>query len=82
MRYKIYEMVEPEHLQKVEHDGYDIKTIVRSVLQEMDYSSRLSGDYESVEQAMEAIQLNHQQVKYKKLTILPVIDIPWKGDPY
>ena len=79
MKYKIYELVKPEHLQKKEVDGYDLKTITRSVLQEMDYSSHLDNDYSTIEEAVQAINQNIESVKYKELTILPVINVSWDG---
>ena len=79
MHYKIYELVKPEHLQSKEVDGYHLKTIERNVLQEMAYSSHLSNDYSTIEEAVEAINKNVENVKYKDLAIIPVVSINWDG---
>ena len=79
MHYKIYELVKPEHLQSQEVDGYSLKTIKRNILQEMDYSTHLSDDYSTIDEAVEAINKNIDSVKYKDLAIIPVVSINWDG---
>lgn len=80
MRYKIYEMVKPEHLQKIEPDGYHMKTIERVVLELPDYNSGLDGDHSSVEEANQAIIDNKENAKNRDLCILPVVSVHWDGD--
>jgi len=55
MSYKIYELVKPEHLQKMEPDGYHMKTIDRLVLEVPNYSSGLTDDYPDKKSSKKAI---------------------------
>lgn len=82
MKYKIYELVEPDILSKTEPDGYDIKTTNKTVLQELDwgFGNNLGGTYSSLESAKEEITDNLSDLKGKKLTILPILDIDWEGN--
>ena len=77
MKYKVYKMVKPEHLQKTEPDGYYMKDITRCVLEEVD---EIYGEYYSMEEAMTAIRENAINLKYSELTILPVININFNGE--
>lgn len=80
MRYKIYEMVKPEHLQKTEPDGYRIRKTERVVLELPDYTSGLNGGYISVEEANQAITDNIEYAKSRDLCILPVVSVRWDGE--
>ncbi len=78
MKYKIYRLVQPEHLQKKELDGYYMKSITRNVLEELDVI-----DVESIHSSMEAalfeINSKSQELKHLDLVILPTISINWEG---
>lgn len=74
MKYKIFELVKPEHLQKTEIYGY------YNILQEMDYSSKLDELYNSPEEALSKIEENKEDLKFKTLTIIPIIEINWEGE--
>ena len=73
-------MVKPEHLQKTEPDGYHMKTIERVVLELPDYNSGLDDDYNSVEEANQAIINNKEKAKHMDLCILPVVSVRWDGE--
>jgi hypothetical protein len=80
MRYKIYEMVKPLHIQKSEPDGYQLKHIDRMALEVPEYHTRLNNDYNNIEDAEKAIIENKECVKMKDLCVLPVFSIDWNGD--
>jgi len=80
MRYKIYEMVKSEHLQKTEHYENSLKTTEMVVLELPDYYSGLDGDYTSVEEANQAIIDNKENAKYRDFCILPVVSVQWDGE--
>lgn len=77
MKYKIYTMVKPEHLQKTVPDGYYMRDVVRCVLEEVD---EFYHEYDSIEDAMMGIRENAINLKHHELTILPVININFNGE--
>ena len=77
MKYKIYNMVRPEHLQKTVPDGYYLKDITRYVLEEV---NEFYWGYDSIEDAMKVIRENAIKLKGYELTILPVININYNGE--
>jgi len=78
MKYIIYSLVQPEHLQKTIPDGYHYKQLVRSVLEELDETG-IESKHDSMEAAVAEITKNAENLKYFKLTILPVINIDYEG---
>lgn len=80
MSYKIYKLVKPEHLQKMEPDGYHMKTIDRLVLEVPNYSSGLTDDYPDKKSAKKAILENPEYAKYKDFCILQVVSLGWNGE--
>lgn len=84
MGYKIYELVTPEHLQSVEQDGYYLKTISRYVLEELDINifGSVDNNYDTVIDAVKAIEKNKEKLKGKELTVVPVINVDYEGHIY
>lgn len=82
MRYKIYIMDKPEHLQKTVPDGYHLKTIEKTILQTPDYNLNLDDDYSSPEDAYLAISNNEniEELKGYEFCILPVVSVHWDGE--
>ena len=79
MRYVIYELVSPEILKKTELRGYDQHSIERGVLQKLDEYD-ISAEHPSFEAAVSEIEKNAELLKYKELTILPIISVIWNGE--
>jgi hypothetical protein len=79
MKYKIFEMVEPEVLQKIDRDGWCNSVISLTVLKDMESGSVLDNRYNSFDEAMADIRNNSNKNKFKKFTIMPVIEIDWDG---
>lgn len=79
MRYKIYEIIKPEFLEKKEYEGYYLKTLERIVLQEMDYYSDLNNDFTSPEEAFNAIKKHYGKDSNtsKEMLILPVVKVSY-----
>ena len=77
MKYKIYEMVRPEHLQLTVPDGYYIKTLERIILE---VPSGLEYEYGSIEEATADIVENREQLKSTELCILPIVSIDYEGN--
>jgi len=80
MKYKIYILVKPSHLQTTELDGYNIKTIERVVLEVPDYYTNLDDTFISMQEANQAIIDNKEKVKYMELCILPVVSVDYNYD--
>jgi len=81
MKYIIYELTQPNILQKMVPDGYYVKELVRNVLEELD-EPMISSNHDTYDLAMREIIENKDKLKYKNLTILPIISIKWNGDIY
>ena len=77
MKYKIYELVSPEHLKRIDYDGYHPRTIERYVLEPLD---ALDETYSSMDDAMNVISAIKEKVRGKSLVILPVVNIHWDGE--
>jgi len=75
MKYKIYKMIKPEHLQKMVPDGYYMKQLDRVVLEEPDYSFKYS--YDSMEEARQAIVADAVNSDCTDFCILPVVSIDY-----
>lgn len=74
--YEIYELIEPEHLQKVVPDGYYMKTLERSILQKADFSSFFTSEHETMESAINEINKLINDVNTgHNLIILPVYKV-------
>lgn len=80
MKYRIYILSKPEHLQKFVPDGYYMKSIERFLLEVPDYDTGINDEYTSVEEAYNAIEKNKEKVKFLQLTILPVVSIDFNGE--
>lgn len=81
MRYIIYEMVQPEYLQRLDEEGYRQKVIKRHVLEKVD-EPRMESEHPTMEAAIAEIHLNKERLKHKQLTIIPVLNIRWDGEVY
>lgn len=79
MEYIIYELVSPEQLTKVEFDGYYARTISRSVLSKLDVSG-VNPQHDTMESAISEIKEKSVFLKFRNLTILPVITVKWDGE--
>ena len=75
MRYKIYELISKN---KLERDGYDTKTVTTYKLREID-DEPFAG-FASTDDAIEYIKSNGDMLKYNELTILPIIKINYDGE--
>ncbi len=79
MKYKIYRLVKPEHLQKSELDGYYMKTIKRNVLEELD-TKDVEPIHDSMDSALSEIQSKSKLLTNLDLVILPTISINYDGE--
>ena len=80
MKYKIYELVKPEHLQKTEPDGYYMKHIERCVLEVPSHESGLTGEFETMNDANLVIVDNKYKNKGCEFCILPIVSVHWDGE--
>lgn len=81
MKYKIYELVQPDILQENVIEGYGMRSISRIVLEKIsgiDYE--FNEDHESMENAIAEIEKFKNQLKGMRLTIIPIIEIDYKGE--
>jgi hypothetical protein len=74
MGYKIYELVKPEVLKKIEPDGYSMKTRERIALEEHRYTS-----FSSKKEAKEYLIDNKETLKHKEFVILKTFSVDWEG---
>jgi len=72
MTYQIFEMIPNSRL---ETDGWYTKTVVSYTLEQCEYPDRYS-----LSEAEAYIKQNTDKFKYKKITILPVLEIDYNGD--
>jgi len=68
MAYIIYELTQPNILQKVVPDGYSTKELVRNVLEELDIPF-IDSKHETYEQALGEIAKHKDKLKFKSLSI-------------
>jgi hypothetical protein len=81
MKYIIYEVISPEHLQKTVLDGYYNKTLYRSILQPVDNEhGMVESEHDSMDAAIEEIKKHKEELKYCTLTILPIVKINYEGE--
>lgn len=76
MKYKIYELAQPDILRENVIEQYSVRSISRIVLEEIsgvDYEFKESHD--SVENAVAEIEKFKNQLKGMRLTIIPIIEI-------
>lgn len=79
MKYVIYRMEHPEHLEQVVNIGYgSTRTYRRSVLEELNVDW-VNIRHDSFEQAVSEIEKNVDKLKDHELTILPIINIDYLG---
>jgi hypothetical protein len=79
MNYVIYQLVSPSHLQKKEMDGYYLRTITRSLLQELDVHG-VEPVHPTMESAVEEIRKHSVVLKGMNLTVIPFIGIDYSGE--
>jgi len=72
MIYQIFEMIPNSRL---EADGWDAKTVINYTLEQDAYPDRYS-----LSEAEAYIEQNTDEFKYKKITILPVLEIDYNGN--
>lgn len=77
MKYIIYEMI--HHDKVINDEGYNLTTSTVYALVELDVS-HVDSQHTSMENAVKEIQKHKKLLKYKQLTILPVIDIDYEGE--
>lgn len=79
MKYRIYELTYPEHLQKNVPAGYYQIDFVTCVLTEVNISGSpmFENEHKSMESALAEIEKQKTNLKGKEITILPVIQIPY-----
>lgn len=79
MKYKIYCLEAPDHLKSVEPDGYYMKTRYRHVLIDVDDEVDIfqTNEFDSMETALQFIEDNKEKLKGQKLTILPIVEVPY-----
>lgn len=80
MKYKLYQLVEPDHLSVQVEEGYHQKTIYRSILEEVNGFYDFETEFGSIEQAYEYIEANSEHFKNMDLTVLPILSINWDGN--
>jgi len=78
MKYKIYSLEYPEHLQKTEPDGYHMKTISRAVLE--DVNEGWESEFETPDEAYKHIEAHSEKLKGCELCVLPIIKIDYNGE--
>lgn len=79
MKYVIYEMITPEHLQKTVYENYGYRrTVYRNVLEELEVHG-VQNTHESLELAIAEITANKNKLKNLQLTILPLFNIDSDG---
>lgn len=79
MNYIIYELTRPNILQKIVPDGYYTKELIRNVLEELD-EPFIESQHESYDLAMAEIVKHKDKLKFKTMTILPIISIDYEGE--
>lgn len=81
MRYIIYELVTPSHLNVIESGGYYPKVIEREVLQKLDITA-VNEEHPSFESAVAEIEKKSTILKGYRLTVLPVFSVAYDGEIY
>lgn len=77
-KYVIYELVQPESLKTVKPDGYYSRTNYCDVLERIyDVDYRFNDEHKSMQSAVEHINEFKKELAGKKLTILPIINVPY-----
>ena len=82
MSYKIYELIKPEILTKLERDGYSIKTRELIALEEVysSFENALDWSYDTELEARNAIKKNKENLKNRDLVILNILSVNYKGE--
>lgn len=79
MKYIIYELVNPEHLQRLSHEGYRPAVVERTILEKLSLSG-VEEEHDTMEAALAEIAGKADDLKNLELTIIPVISINWDGE--
>ena len=79
MKYKIYEIVTPAVLKRIDDDGYHPTTVDRMVLEELSVSG-VNDEHTTLELALQEIKDHAKELKYLTLTVIPVININYEGE--
>lgn len=80
LKYVIYRLSYPEHLQSKEVDGYYLKTINRAVLETLDSDYHVTDEHDTMESALAEIEAHKKDLVGVSLTVLPYIYIPFTWD--
>ena len=79
MKYIIYELVQPECLIRIDNSGYRNETIHRDVLEKLNIYG-VKEEHDTMEDAVNEINLKSKELKHLTLTILPIFTISYDGE--
>ena len=79
MKFKIYQLAEPEILEIINKSGYELGVNQLMALEDF-HNYDLDNSYDSFESAKEAIEKNAKNLKHKTLIVLPVFNISYNGE--
>jgi hypothetical protein len=79
IKYVIYKLSYPEHLQSKEMDGYYLKTINRAVLETLDVD-HVKDEHDTMESALAEIEAHKKDLVGLSLTVLPYINTSFTWD--
>ncbi len=74
MVYIIYELKKSDLLSKTNYNE-----VTQMVLEELDITG-VESEHSSMESAISEIRQNPGKLKWKKLTILPILKVNWEGE--
>ena len=81
MKYRIFEVIKPDHLQKTVKDGYSLTTLHRLILEEVSFTSwKFKDTHDSLESANATIEQFCKELKRRQLIALPFWDINYEGE--
>ena len=75
MKYKIFELVKTGHTSE-----YDYCNFYRWALEYIDYNGLSENEYIHMNEAIDAIKESSESLTHKKIAIIPVININYKGE--
>lgn len=79
MKYIIYQLVQPEHLSRISHEGYRPAVVERTILEKLSIAG-VKEEHDTMESALAEIAAKADDLKNLELTIIPVISINWDGE--
>lgn len=77
MKYVIYSLIETD--ERIVPDGYNIKTVYTTVMEELNVGW-IKSEHDSIEQAVAEIEANKHELRGLRLTICPILEISWEGE--